>query len=302
MDDPLVCICLAGNIRQLMPTICTMECFGSESEEESNEPTQRDESCGICSFHAHTESSLLSHVRNSLKSAELESLVQRAEHVLNSIDEFCMMRHWMMNIGPEKGTIISTTLKETIDVKLSGQASKQPFVLVELGSYCGYSSILVAKECIAAYGNKLDLKLITLEINPEYITVANEMIKLSGLDGVISLLEVSFNGHDTNLVDTLQKELTLSQLDTIDVLFIDHDKDSYRSDLMKLEASGLIRCGARVIADNVIFAKIDDYLRFVQKRQQDGVVATKTVKCNVEYSNVDSTVEYAETLADGIGE
>lgn len=281
-----------------------MDCFGSESEEESCEPAKRDDSCGICSFHPHTESSLLTHVRNSVRVLQLNDLnkVQRAERVLGSIDEFCMIRHWMMNIGPEKGVIITTTLKESIDVKLSSHASNHSFVLVELGSYCGYSSILMAKECIATYGNKLNLKLITLDINPEYITVANEMIKLSGLDGVISLLEVSFNGHDTNLVDILQKELILSELDTIDVLFIDHDKDSYKTDLMKLETSGLIRRGTRVVADNVIFAKIDDYLKFVQERQQDGVVTTKTVECNVEYSNVDPAAECAESLSDGIGE
>ena len=295
-----------------------MECFGSDDEEESIEPIKRDASCGICSFHPHTESSLLSHVRNSLASTQTAVSVdhkmmnayslklEKAEQVLKSVDAFCMQRHWMMHVGPEKGKILSKTLKETIDVKLS--SSNEQFVLVELGSYCGYSSILMARECFVAYGTKMNVKLITCEINPEFFGVAKELIKLSGLDDVISLVEVSYNGHSTNMVDLLRDELKPIHYDTqnavqktIDLLFIDHDKDSYKSDLMDLEASGLIRCGTRVVADNVVFAQINDYVKYVQKRQQDGVVTTKTIPCQVEYSNGEVIEGNSESLVDGIG-
>jgi catechol O-methyltransferase len=297
-----------------------MECFGSDDEEEES-TALRPPTCGICSFHPHTESSLLSHVRNSLASAEVAMAVDsmdvcrakilRAERVLNSVDEFCISRHWMMHVGPEKGNILTTTLKESIDKKLSMQPSNNEFVVVELGSYCGYSSILMAKECLIAHeSNKLNFKLITLEINSEYIAVATELIKLSGLVDDISLLEISFNGHYTNVVGILQDELNSNyneqqqggQLKTIDLLFIDHDKDSYKSDLMKLEASGLICRGTRIVADNVLFAQIDEYLRYVQMRQSDGVVTTRTVPCHVEYSNVEAAEETTlESVSDGIG-
>ena len=282
-----------------------MDCFGSDSEEEnSSEPTQRDASCGICSFHPHTESSLLSHVRNYLAGASMDdgTMKTKADQVLNAVDEFCLQRHWMMHVGKEKGEILTNALKESIDKKLSEQSSDGTFVLVELGSYCGYSSILMAKECMAVYGNKLNLKLITLEINPDYIAIARELMKLSGLEDVISLLEISYNGHDTNMVELVQEELLESKGQTIDLLFIDHDKDSYKSDLTQLETSRLIRNGTRVVADNVVFAKIDDYIGYMQKREHDGVVTTKTVACHVEYSNNELAAgENSESLADGIG-
>lgn len=85
-----------------------MECFGDSSDDEDDEElgnnttTTRDESGnGICCFHPNTEASLLAHVRNSLPNKSID-IEQRADDVLNAIDTFCMSRHWMMHIGPEK--------------------------------------------------------------------------------------------------------------------------------------------------------------------------------------------------------
>jgi catechol O-methyltransferase len=139
----------------------------------------------------------------------------------------------------------------------------------------------MAKECIS-YNNKLKFKLITLEINPEYHAIASEMIKLSGLDDMISIFEISYNGYHTNIVDLLREEL---KQNTIDMLFIDHDKDSYKSDLIRLEEAEFLRQGSRVVADNVIFAQIHDFVDYVQHRQKNGVVKTETVSCSIEYSN-----------------
>jgi catechol O-methyltransferase len=237
----------------------------------------------------------------------------KAKDVLKAVDEFCITRHWMMHVGPEKGDILKRLLRESVDKKIElssttcSQRSNHTFVLVELGSYCGYSSILMAIECLAAYADeKIDLKLITLEIHPEYIAIARELIQLAGFDDVISLLEVSFNGYTTDTVQLLQNELQHGEKyhQAIDFLFIDHDKDSYKSDLIRLENSGLIRSGTRVVADNVLFAKINDYLEYVEEKQRDGVVTTNTVPCRVEYSDVEllSAGENCELLADGIGE
>ena len=90
-----------------------MECFGDSSDEEelgNNNTTARDESGnGICCFHPNTEASLLAHVRNNLQTINDGSIEgnnidieQRADDVLKAIDTFCMSRHWMMHIGPEK--------------------------------------------------------------------------------------------------------------------------------------------------------------------------------------------------------
>lgn len=92
-----------------------MECFGDSSDEEelgNNITTTRDESGnGICCFHPNTEASLLAHVRNNLQTTDITDdnnidIEQRADDVLNAIDTFCMSRHWMMHIGPEKLVVL----------------------------------------------------------------------------------------------------------------------------------------------------------------------------------------------------
>ncbi|EED94176.1 predicted protein, partial [Thalassiosira pseudonana CCMP1335] len=163
-----------------------------------------------------------------------------ASDVLQAVDKFCTSRHWMMHVGPEKGEILTGALREAMDAKLASQ----------LGSYCCYSSILMAREFYKQQYAKLNSHLFTVEINPEYAKVAAEMARLSGLNGKITVHEISYNGHDTDV-------------DTIDFLFIDHDKDMYKADLIKLESAGLVRQGTKVVADNVLFAQIDDYIEYV---------------------------------------
>lgn len=47
----------------------------------------------------------------------------------------------------------------------------------------------------------------------------------------------------------------------IDLLFNDHDKDPYKSDdLHGPKGPEMIRCATRVIADNIVFTGIDNYL------------------------------------------
>lgn len=302
------------------PSPITMDCFGSSSDEEDADvDVKRDPSCGVFSFHPNTEQSLITHVKNSTtltSSSAYASDVQvnSASDVLQAVDKFCTSRHWMMHVGPEKGEILTGALREAMDAKLASRTSDMstPFVAVELGSYCCYSSILMAREFYKQQYAKLNSHLFTVEINPEYAKVAAEMARLSGLDGKITVHEISYNGHDTD-VDTVVQDALIqfnskeqgADSPKIDFLFIDHDKDMYKADLIKLESAGLVRQGTKVVADNVLFAQIDDYIEYVQKRKEEGTVNTLTIPCQVEYSNEDegdSSVDVGvkESYVDGV--
>ena len=262
-----------------------MDCFGDSSDEEEGVILQRDETCGVCSFHANTEASLLMHVRNSPN-------LHGANDVLMAVDTFCMSRHWMMHVGPDKGLLLKQMLHDAISAKTAAAASKTNFVAVELGTYCGYASILLANEFRHA-SSSLNCHWYTAEIERSYAAIAKEMIRLSGMDDVVSVHQITFNGHDTNVVevisDALKSKECAAATPIIDFLFIDHDKDAYKSDLCKFEKSGLIGKGTKVVADNVIFAQIQDYIDYVQERQKEGIVQTKTIPCRVEYCEVNGT-------------
>ena len=301
-----------------------MECFGDSDEEGSDGTVQRDRLCGVCCFHSNTEASLLAHVRNSpispadstssSKSTNEAGTMQCSRDVLRAIDDFCVSRHWMMHVGPEKGDILVGALRSSILAKMeippSSSSENVPFVAVELGTYCGYASILMGRtmgEMIAS-SNRLDCHLFTTEINGEYAEIATEMIRLSRMEDLISVHEVSYDGHDTDIVVTVADALArsssrnINEAASIDFLFIDHDKDAYRSDLCKLEASGMIRRGTKVVADNVLFANIGDYVRYVQRKEELGIVKTRTIPCDVEYSvDNEESRDTVHQYQDGVG-
>mmetsp|Transcript_16518 Transcript_16518/g.39544 ORF Transcript_16518/g.39544 Transcript_16518/m.39544 type:complete len:301 (-) Transcript_16518:280-1182(-) len=291
-----------------------MECFGDSSDDDEGvkeAPIRRDESCGVCCFHSNTEASLLTHVRNSLKSlttsispSDEKTKLQQSSDVLNAIDSFCMSRHWMMHVGPEKGGILLGALKDAMDNKMqqSSSESSTSFVAVELGSYCGYASILMGQALCKSNSNTM-CHLFTTEINREYAEIASELIKMSSMEDDVSVHQISYDGHDTDLVQVVDDALrrNYQQGTKIDFLFIDHDKDAYKSDLCKLEASGMICRGTKVVADNVLFARIDDYLSYVQDQEKLGIVETRTVSCHVEYSgDTNETRESLQPLQDGV--
>lgn len=305
-----------------------MECFGDSSSDEevitkddiatsknntnSNNNNGRDENnCGICSFHANTEISLLAHVRNNIlddpphgKEEQSSPPLARSD-VLHSIDTFCTSRHWMMHIGPQKGDILLSALRQSIfDKRNRSSDSAGQFIVVELGTYCAYASILMGRLMHQAQTATMKCHVFTTEIHPQYVTVANEMIQLSSMEDMISVHPVEFNGSGTNMVSVVKGAIEkfnshhTTKKPKIDFLFIDHDKDSYKSDLMKLEASGMIGYRTRVVADNVVFAGIYDYVGYMQQRKREGIVETKTVQCMVEYSSTESTND--KNLEDGI--
>ncbi|KAL9187701.1 hypothetical protein ACHAXT_006079 [Thalassiosira profunda] len=287
-----------------------MECFGDSSSDDddgggASSGVKRDESCGVLSFHPNTEASLLAHVRNSMNDPSPsggQANLQRASDVLQAIDEFCTTRHWMMHVGPEKGEILLKALQAALTAKMeqSPSESNVSFVVVELGTYCGYASILMGRALREA-STTMKCHLLSAEINRQYAEVSMEMVRLSCMEDVISVLQISYDGHETDLVRVVGDALKKCPASTVNFLFIDHDKDSYKSDLCKLEASGVIKCGTKVVADNVLFAGIEDYVGYVQQRAKDGVVATRTVPCNVEYSEGNSMqdgVEITDYLRD----
>ena len=103
-----------------------------------------------------------------------------------------------------------------------------------------------------------------------------------------------------DLCGAIKSMKDLKEFNTIDFLFIDHDKDAYLSDLKKIENLGCLQKGSTVVADNVLFARIDNYLSYVRNKHNLGSVCTKTIKCQLEYSSVDADKYGRERFEDGI--
>ncbi|XP_069503604.1 catechol O-methyltransferase A-like isoform X2 [Ambystoma mexicanum] len=68
-------------------------------------------------------------------------------------------------------------------------------------------------------------------------------------------------GSTTELIPQLKKKL---DIDTFDMIFLDHWKQSYLPDTKLLEECGLLRKGTVLLADNVICPGAPEYLQYVR--------------------------------------
>ena len=220
---------------------------------------------GPMTFHDGTEERLIRRVLARSVSGDPSS-------VLSAVDDFCWNEHWMMNIGPEKGAFVDAAI----------QRAQPCRVVVELGTYVGYSTVRWAAQLDPAVGARL------YSIDPERAAQESASILLAkaGLTDRVTLM----NGRAEDVIPTLARRLGGLP---IDVLFIDHVKGSYLADLRRIERAGLLREGSIVCADNVVAFDIADYLDHV--RNSGLYSSTTTLKANLEYDG-----RGAKAQADGV--
>lgn len=140
----------------------------------------------------------------------------------------------------------------------------QPNVVLEIGTYTGYSAICLT-EGLAAGG-----KLITIDINEELENRVRGYFEQAGLKDVIDYRI----GNALNCLSTINE--------TIDLVFIDADKENY------IKYYNLVfdkvRSGGLILADNVLWSgkitqtKTDKDTRALQEFN-DAVVADARVEC-----------------------
>lgn len=180
--------------------------------------------------------------------------------VLNAMDDFAQKQRWLMNIGPEKGAIL-----------LQALAQVEARNVLEIGAYCGYSATLIGQDI-----RQRDGKLTSLEISSKHIEIAQKIVTHAGLEDCV----------------TFRKGTLSSQLDALqgpfDAVLLDHWKDEYLPDLKRLEAHQLIGPGSVIIADNIGFFAVPEYLGYVRE------------SAHYESRFEKASVEYQEKLEDGV--
>ena len=182
------------------------------------------------------------------------------ESVLRTLDRFARQRYFLMNVGDEKGPLLEDT------VRAAGPAAR----VLELGSFVGYSAILMARNL--APGGSLD----SIDIDPESSRVAGEMASLAGVADRTRFL----TGRSSERIDDL--------VEPFDVIFLDHWKSLYRPDMEKILAPGLLRPTATVIADNVgpLFGK-NEYVPWMQARPD---FESEYQEAHIEYQDIEDAV------------
>ncbi|XP_008841248.1 catechol O-methyltransferase [Nannospalax galili] len=161
------------------------------------------------------------------------------QSVLEAIDTYCTQKEWAMNVGDAKGQIMDEVIQE-----------HNPSLVLELGAYCGYSAVRMAR--LLSPG----ARLLTMEKNPDYAAITQQMLNFAGLQDKVTILI----GASQDLIPQLKKY----DVDTLDLVFLDHWKDRYLPDTILLEECGLLRKGTVLLADNVIVPGTPDFLAYVR--------------------------------------
>lgn len=183
--------------------------------------------------------------------------------VMDAVDEFGW-KNWMMNVGPVKGVFLDNAIR-----------AKSPKWVMELGGYCGYSAVRIASQLGP------DAKLISVDPSTSANAIARQLVELAGLTSKVEFLVQT----STDAIPTIK---TRFGIDHLDLVFIDHIKDMYLTDLKLMETSGVIGSGTVLVADNVIFPGSPDYLEYV--------------RASPLYTTVyhDSLLEYTHDKRDGV--
>ncbi|MBN3300088.1 COMT methyltransferase, partial [Amia calva] len=184
--------------------------------------------------------------------------------VITTIDHFCRHREWAMNVGDEKGAILDSVVLEA-----------NPGTVLELGTYCGYSAVRIAR--LLAPGTRM----FTLEFNPASAKIARQVIAWAGLEDKVTLLE----GASGELIPQMKEKFGV---DKFDLVFLDHWKDRYLPDTHLLEDCGLLRIGSVLLADNVICPGTPDYLQYVRSSPR---YDSRYFKSHLEYTLAEDGLE-----------
>jgi len=178
--------------------------------------------------------------------------------VLEAMDEFARSQRFLMNVGDVKGRI----LVEQLNQSSAGN-------VLELGTYCGYSAILMGQHLSNGH-------IDSLEVNPQTAATAREIIDFAGLSAVVTV----HDGAAADVIPALGK--------TYDLVFIDHWKDQYLPDLLTIEANGVTAPGTIIVADNVGMFDAGGYLSHVRESER------------YENQHYDAHMEYSDTIYDAI--
>ncbi|KAI4209015.1 MAG: hypothetical protein LQ351_008013 [Letrouitia transgressa] len=203
---------------------------------------------------------------------DIASIRDSPQKVLDAIDEYGRTKKYLMNVGDQKGKIVCDLIRDL-----------KPRLMVELGSYIGYSAILFGATVRDAGGSQY----FSIERNPEFAAVTMALVDLAGLNNIVKVII----GPSAECIKRLHADASLG--DKIDMMFLDHYKPAYTTDVKLCESLGLIGPGTVLAADNVIKPGNPPYLEYVRssveekrKKLDQGVSkATETASFDKRWRN-----------------
>ena len=187
------------------------------------------------------------------------------DDVIAKIDKFAYEKSFLINVGDEKGAILDAAVRRA-----------DPGLVLELGTYCGYGALRLARAAPSA-------RVYSVELAEANAEIARRIWAHAGFGDRVTCV-VGTIGDGGRTLDMLATEHGFGA-GTLDVLFLDHDKNAYLKDLQSMLDRGWLHRGSIVVADNVKIPGAPRYREYM-RQQQGKLFETTEHKTHAEYQTL----------------
>jgi catechol O-methyltransferase len=187
------------------------------------------------------------------------------DDVLATIDRFAYEKSMLINVGDEKGALLDAAVRRA-----------DPKLALELGTYCGYGALRIARASPGA-------EVYSVELAEANASNARQIWAHAGVADRVTCVvgTIGDGGHTLNALAG-EHGFTAGALD---FLFIDHDKNAYLVDLQSILDRGWLHSGSIVVADNVKVPGAPKYREYM-RQQQGKLWRTAEHKAHAEYQSL----------------
>ena len=175
-------------------------------------------------------------VGDGREAAAVDYVLQNAkagdiDDVIATIDKFAYEKSILINVGDEKGQLLDSAVRRA-----------DPAPALELGTYCGYGSLRIARAAPKA-------KVYSVELAEANAVNARQIWAHAGVADRVTCV-VGTIGDGGRTLDALANEHGFTA-GALDFVFLDHDKHAYLDDLKSIVDRGRLHPSSIMVADNV---------------------------------------------------
>jgi catechol O-methyltransferase len=187
------------------------------------------------------------------------------DDVIATIDKFAYEKSILINVGDEKGQLLDAAVRRA-----------SPAHALELGTYCGYGALRIARAAPNA-------EVYSVELAEANAINARQIWAHAGVADRLTCV-VGTIGDGGRTLDALANEYGFAS-GALDFVFLDHDKDAYLDDLQSILDRGWLHPGSIVVADNVRVPGAPKYREYM-RNQQGKLWNTVEHKAHLEYQSL----------------
>lgn len=186
----------------------------------------------------------------------LDHVVQNAEpgnpeSVLVAMDAF--WNKAFQQEGANKWNVRGQTIEDKVREKVKAKAGTNvPVRCLELGTYCGYSALRIARNLPEGS------TLLSVEKDPLFAAIATKVIEFAGLEDRVKIWMGTVHSELGNITQRLSSEQA-------DFILCDHSKERFVPDLKLLKDAGTLGDSTVVVGDVEVYPGDQQMPRVIQQ-------------------------------------